>query len=160
MPSLTHSWFGSLLTGRPTFCVSWSNVSKTTGSSTLSGSIDQYPVSWNGRSMKLPSVEPCSSRLGRTWRAPFISFLPLFELIGSPCQYTVSLRNCPTCGKGLIKGVFQTKASSPWAGNRSERLCPCACPTTEISTHGLTPSMPCPLLGQISRILVQSTSSR
>ena len=28
----------------------------------------------------------------------------------------------PNLQQGLIKGVFQTKASSPWAGNKSERI--------------------------------------
>ena len=59
-------------------------------------SINQSRVSWTGRSKKLPRVALCIFRFGHAWEALSI--------------------------QGVIKGVFQTKASSPWAGNRSERL--------------------------------------
>jgi len=43
----------------------------------------------------------------------------------------------PYLRQGLIRRVFQTKASSPWGGNKSERSkSPCACPTKEILIHG------------------------
>ena len=55
-------------------------------------------------------------------RALFSFSLLQYGLIGSPCRFKAFVDRMPNLRQGLIRGVFQTKASLPWAGNKSERV--------------------------------------
>ena len=72
------------------------------------------------------------------------------------------LDRMPQLRQGLIRGVFQTKASSPWAGNKSQsiQISPCACLTKEILIHGTRRCLHGRLYGRILQILILTTSRR
>ena len=59
------------------------------------------------------------------------------------------LYRMPQLRQGLIRGVFQTKASSPWAGNKSQ-----------ISIHGMRRRLHCRLHGLILLTLILTTLRR
>ena len=66
------------------------------------------------------------------------------------------LDRMPQLRQELIRGVFQTKASS--AISRRAFKSPCACPTKKISIHGMRRCLHCLLHGLISLTLSLTTS--
>ena len=67
----------------------------------------------------------------------------------------------PHLRQGLIRGVFQTKASSPWAGNKSQSIQVSLClPKKEILIHGTRRCLHCRLHGLILPTLILTISRR
>ena len=113
----------------------------------------QWFEQWVPQRYREQQRDACASRTLRFQKRPYLES-PIELLSASirvdwfslPVQ--CFLDRMPQLRQGLIRGVFMAKASCrKVAPNPNVSKCPCVCPMTETSTHGMKLCMHCQLRG-------------